>query len=90
MPTIAVVPERIRRRWDAIARVQLIEAAHRLAEENEQLAGRVRFAEESADMWQQISDIERDRGSVGLTIDGYVVRLDASTGATIDDDPEYR
>lgn len=86
----AVVPARTRRRWDAIALQQLSQAATRLVEENDCLARQVSFAEQCADMWQRTAEIERERGTVGLTLHGTIVRIDQSPGATIDDDPEYR
>lgn len=84
---IAVLPARIRRRWDAIALQQLAEAAVALAAENDELAARVRWAEESADMWQQIAEIEQERGTVGLTMDGRVVQLERSDASN---EPVFR
>lgn len=90
MTLIAVIPDRIRRRWDAIALRQLAALATELAEENEKLERRAVWAEDSAWMWEQTAEIERERGTVGLTVDGRVLNLDRNPGATIDDDPEYR
>lgn len=90
MRHIAVIPESIRRKWDRIAREQLCEAALRLSEENEELARRAYWAEESADMWQQISEREREGQEVGLTISGRAVAVGGNPGVSIDDDPEYR
>lgn len=88
--TIAVLPARVRRRWDAIALRQLADAANRLHDENEYLAGQLSLVEQCAEMWQRTAEIEREHGTVGLTIDGAIVRIDQTPGATIDDDPEYR
>lgn len=90
MALTALVPTEILRKWDRIAAVQLCEAASRLAEQNEELERRVYFAEDCADMWQRDAEIAREGGISGLTINGSIVRLDQSVGATIDDDPEYR
>jgi len=87
---IAVLPSRVRRRWDVIALQQLAEAAVVLSEHNEELERRVYWAEQCADSWEREAEIARDGGVAGLTIDGSIVRLDQSVGATIDDDPEYR
>lgn len=87
---IAVLPPQIRRRWDAIALQQLAARAHELERENEELASRARWAEDSCDMWQRIAEIHQEGGTVGLTVHGSVVALDSSPGVTIDDDPEYR
>lgn len=87
---IAVLPARIRRRWDALAARQLAEVAVTLAADNEQLTKEVYWAEQSADMWQRVAEIEQERGTVGLTITGHIVNADRNPGATIDDDPEYR
>jgi hypothetical protein len=87
---IAVLPARIRRRWDAIALQQLAEVASNLSEQNQRLAREADMAYQCAEMWQRTAEIEREHGTVGLTIDGAIVRLDQSPGATIDDDPEYR
>lgn len=86
----AVLTPAVRRRWDLIALEQLAEATARLSEQNEELERRAYWAEQSAEMWQQDAEIERERGTAGLTIDGRIVRLDQSIGATIDDDAEYR
>lgn len=86
----AVLTPEIRRRWDRIARQQLIEAAAALAEQNVELERRAYWAEQSEDMWRRDAEIAREGGISGLTIEGTIVRLDQSAGATIDDDPEYR
>lgn len=43
---------RILRRWDGIANQQLIEAAARLAEENDHLRTELRRAEDAAESWR--------------------------------------
>lgn len=43
---------RILRRWDGIANQQLIEAAARLAEENDRLRTELRWAEDAAENWR--------------------------------------
>lgn len=40
------------RRWDRIAAHQLVEAAARLAEENDRLRAQVRLAEDAAESWR--------------------------------------
>lgn len=87
---IAILPARIRRRWDAIARQQLIDRALQLDEENAELRSQLRWAEDCAFMYEQEVEVMRERGTVGLTVHGRIVNLDASAGASIDDDPEYR
>lgn len=87
---IAVLPDRVRRRWDAIAIRQLAEAAAKLSIENETLQREARWAEDVADMWQRTAEIRQENGTVGLTVHGRIVNLDSGPGATIDDDPEYR
>ncbi len=44
---------RILRRWDGIANQQLIEAAARLAEENDRLREELRWAEDAAESWRE-------------------------------------
>ncbi|HEY0684712.1 MAG TPA: hypothetical protein VGD45_20415 [Steroidobacter sp.] len=90
MTLTAVLTPSIRRRWDRIALQQLAEAAVVLSEQNEELTYRAREAEACADMWQYTAEIKREHGTAGLTIDGCIVRIDQSVGATIDDDAEYR
>lgn len=90
MALTAIVPTEILRKWDRIAAVQLCEAAARLVEQNDDLARRAYWAEQSADMWERDAEIARDGGIAGLTIDGRIVQLDKNPGATIDDDREYR
>lgn len=87
---IAVLPARIRKRWNALAALQLAEVAVTLAAQNEQLAKDIYWAEQSAEMWQRVAEIEQERGTVGLMMDGRVVQADRNPGVSIDDDPEYR
>lgn len=72
----AVVPRKILRRWDELALQQIVERALELEDRNAELESRCRWAEESADMWQQISEREREGHTVGLTQDGQVVIMD--------------
>jgi len=74
---IAVLPAHIRRRWDTIAIQQLAQRALDLEEQNAELERRAQWAEDSADMWQQISEREREGHTVGLTQDGRVVVIEA-------------
>ncbi|MEJ1966479.1 MAG: hypothetical protein WDO56_35055 [Gammaproteobacteria bacterium] len=70
---VAVVPTRILLRWDAIAAVQLCEAASRLAEEMDRLRGDLHAADDSAEFWrEQVLDMqlqlcERTGGEPGIT-----------------------
>jgi hypothetical protein len=75
MSLVAIVPVRILRKWDALAAAQLCEAAPKLAEELETERRLRYFAEDSADMWQRISEIHQAGGEAGLTVDGQVVEV---------------
>lgn len=87
---IAVLPARVRRRWDAIALQQLADRALQLHDENDELRSKLRWAEDCAFMYEQEVDVMREGGRIGMTVHGRIVNIDASPGATIDDDPEYR
>ena len=71
----AVVPAHIARKWNAIALQQLCEAVPRLDEDIENERCLRKYAEETSDMWQRISEIYQDRGRVGLTMEGQIVAV---------------
>jgi hypothetical protein len=70
----AVIPARIRRRWDAQALEQLCERLLKLEAENEALRREAAIAEESAEFWRQNAQ-ELAGEPAGLTIEGRLVRL---------------
>lgn len=75
---------RILRRWDGIANQQLIEAAARLAEENDHLRTELRLAEDAAERWRDdalrlMEDACATTGSrPGITKGGALVLVSAT------------
>lgn len=75
---------RILRRWDGIANQQLIEAAARLAEENDRLREELRWAEDAAESWRDdalrlMQDAWAATGSrPGITKGGALVLVPAT------------
>lgn len=76
----AVLPTRIRARWDRIALEQLAARAAELDEENESLAYQLTEAEHLADFWQhQIERAEDEGAKFALTQDGQLYQLQAAS-----------
>lgn len=80
---------RILRRWDGIANQQLIEAAARLAEENDHLRTELRWAEDAAESWRadalrmmEEACASGDR-QPGITLDGALVTVPATTAQVV-------
>jgi hypothetical protein len=74
----AVVPAHIARRWNAIALQQLADAVPQLDEQIENERRQRFFAEDCADMWQQIDEIRGRGDEAGLTVDGQIVPVVAN------------
>jgi hypothetical protein len=89
-PHVAVVPTRILRRWDALAAIQLCEAATRLAEAEERLRGELQRADDCAEAWRedalrlQEQLCEISGGHAGITQAGALVIVPAGHPHTAD------
>lgn len=75
---VAVLPAKIRARWDRIALAQLAERVVELAAENERYLSDMKCADDRADYWEQQFRRAEDEGArFALTQDGQLYRLES-------------
>jgi hypothetical protein len=78
-PLVAVLPAKIRARWDRLAMDQLAQRIPDLEWENDNLRSRIQGAENSADYWEQKVRRAEDEGArFALTQDGQLYRLESA------------
>lgn len=78
----AVLPAKVRARWDRLALEQLAERVAVLDAEKEDLAAKLYCADNRADSWEeQIRRAEDEGANFALTQDGQLYRLESTVAS---------